>query len=398
MASVSNLPPLRLTGTAWDHMRGFVPKVATAQAFHDANPDVEIAWSKRTLHEFGHAPVEALAAAFDLIVLDHPFVGELAARRLVYPLDDLVSRAELAELAADSCGLSFPSYSWDGQSWAFPIDAAAPAAVWHPGKLGDTPPPTRWRDVLSLARSGRVILANFHADCFLNWLGMTTAFGGRPGAAPDRIVERAAGTLAAECLQEASRLADPRSFEANPIAVCRLLASDDRVAYCPTAFTYGVYGAADYQAPPLKFGDPPALGEGKVPRTILGGTGLAISTRCTGRVLDAAVRYARYVASRPVQAGLYIQSGGQPARASAWAAARERNLWNGFFADTAGVMERAIMRPRFTGFVAFQGTAGAALQAYLRGEIGVAEALERLDAAYRACRAAPGAEAADASA
>ncbi len=398
MVNVSSVSQIHLTGTAWDHMRGFVPKVATAQAFHDANPEVEIAWSKRTLHEFGHAPVEQLAAEFDLIVLDHPFVGELAARRLVHPLNELLSRDELDDLARDSCGLSLSSYIWEGQLWAFPIDAAAPAAVWHPGKLGDTPPPTRWSDVLALARSGRVILANFHADCFLNWLGMTTAFGGRPGESPDCIVDRHAGTLAAECLNEVSRIADPRSFETNPIAACRLLASDDRVAYCPMAFTYGVYGAAEYQASPLKFGNPPALGEGSIPRTILGGTGLAISTRCTGRARDVAVRYARYVASRDVQAGLYIQSGGQPARASAWTAARGKNLWNGFFADTAQVMERAIMRPRFTGFVAFQGVAGAFLQAYLRGEIDVADALERLNAAYRACRAASGAEAADASA
>lgn len=387
---MNNSPTVQLTGIGWDHTRGFVPKVATAQAFHDANPDIDIVWSRRTLHEFGHAPVEELAAGFDLIVLDHPFVGELAARRLVHPLEEVLSPEELEELASDSCGLSFSSYSWDDKSWAFPIDAAAPAAVWHPGKLGEVPPPTDWSELLLLARSGRVILANFHADCFLNWLGMTTAFGGKPGEAPDWVVERNVGTLAAECLFEISRLADPRSIDTNPIAACRLLASADPVAYCPMAFTYGVYGASEYQNPPLKFGNPPSMGEG-IPRTILGGTGLAISTRCTGKALEAAVGYARYIASRDVQAGLYISSGGQPARASAWSAASAANRGNGFFADTAGVMDRAIMRPRFQGFVAFQGSAGAHLQSYLRGEIGVADALERLDAAYRLARSGTGA-------
>ena len=331
MVNVSSVSQIHLTGTAWDHMRGFVPKVATAQAFHDANPEVEIAWSKRTLHEFGHAPVEQLAAEFDPIVLDHPFVGELAARRLVHPLNELLSRDELDDLARDSCGLSLSSYIWEGQLWAFPIDAAAPAAVWHPGKLGDTPPPTCWSDVLALARSGRVILANFHADCFLNWLGMTTAFGGRPGESPDCIVDRHAGTLAAECLNEVSRIADPRSFETNPIAACRLLASDDRVAYCPMAFTYGVYGAAEYPASPLKFGNPPLSVKAVSPERFWVGRASpsAPDARAGRGTSRCAMRGTSLRAT--CRRGLYIQSGGQPARqcvdSGTWQEPLERLLW-----------------------------------------------------------------------
>ena len=38
-------------------------------------------WDRRSLHAFGEAPLEAVLADYDLVVYDHPFVGEIARRR-----------------------------------------------------------------------------------------------------------------------------------------------------------------------------------------------------------------------------------------------------------------------------------------------------------------------------
>jgi len=41
-----------LRGITWDHTRGFLPMVATAQRFSELHPDVRITWEKRSLQHF----------------------------------------------------------------------------------------------------------------------------------------------------------------------------------------------------------------------------------------------------------------------------------------------------------------------------------------------------------
>jgi hypothetical protein len=55
--------PFHLTGIKWHHSRAFPPLVATAQRYEETHPGVRIHWQKRTLDEFGHAPVDVLAPA-----------------------------------------------------------------------------------------------------------------------------------------------------------------------------------------------------------------------------------------------------------------------------------------------------------------------------------------------
>ena len=76
--------PTILRGITWNHTRGYLPLVATAQRFSELNPGIEIVWEKRSLKAFEEYPVERLAADYDLIVLDHLFSG-YAARRPELP-------------------------------------------------------------------------------------------------------------------------------------------------------------------------------------------------------------------------------------------------------------------------------------------------------------------------
>ena len=148
---------MKLTGITWDHTRGYAPMPATAEAYRREHPDVEIVWEKRTLHDFGAFDVEQLAQRFDLVVLDHPWAGFMAARKCYIPLDQYVSKEAMADLAKSTVGPSHRSYEWDGHQWAFAIDAATLVAGYRPdllAKIGETIPKT-WKDLLKLARTAR---------------------------------------------------------------------------------------------------------------------------------------------------------------------------------------------------------------------------------------------------
>ncbi len=92
----------RLTGITWNHTRGFLPMVATAQRFAEIHPGIEVIWQKRSLQAFGDQPLEELAPQFDLLVIDHPFVGYAAANAVLLPLDMYLPMEFLADQAANS--------------------------------------------------------------------------------------------------------------------------------------------------------------------------------------------------------------------------------------------------------------------------------------------------------
>src|SRR5208283_4346193 len=93
-----------LRGMTWDDARGYLPLAATARRFSELNPGVAIEWGKRSLKSFEEFPVEQLAADYDLVVLDHPFVGHAAKHGLLLPLDGELPASFLAEQAENSVG------------------------------------------------------------------------------------------------------------------------------------------------------------------------------------------------------------------------------------------------------------------------------------------------------
>src|SRR3954464_300632 len=113
-----------LNGITWNHSRGYLPLVATAQRFMDCHPGVMLEWQKRSLQAFADEPVERLAEGFDLIVIDHPFAGYAAAHPTLISLDAHLPADFLSDQAANSVGASHDSYNFGGHQWALAIDAA----------------------------------------------------------------------------------------------------------------------------------------------------------------------------------------------------------------------------------------------------------------------------------
>ena len=144
---------VKLKGMTWSHPRGYDPMIACSKRWREKT-GVEISWEKRSLQDFETFPVEELAARYDLIVIDHPHVGQITRENCLLPIGDAAHADEIAAIAAGTVGRSYPSYNWQGRQWALPIDAAAQVMAYRADLLPE--PPSDWEAVLGLARASRV--------------------------------------------------------------------------------------------------------------------------------------------------------------------------------------------------------------------------------------------------
>jgi len=374
----------QLTGITWNHSRAFPPLVATAQRFEELNPDIQIYWEKRSLHDFGHAGLSSLAQSYDLLVIDHPMMGAVANKESLLNLSALLTSEEWRDIAEDSAGLSAESYLYEGKLYALPIDAAAPAASMRTDLLAAAgySEPTDWSDVLTLARDGVVRMPGFPADLFLNFMGICISHGSSVVAGNDVLFERSIALQALEELRELARLMPAEIYEWNLITLYQRMTSTDEFAYCPFAYTYSNYSRAGFSPKPICFADPVLLPGGVPMRTVLGGTGLGISKSCA--TTEIALRYSLYLSGRTCQSTLYGVCGGQPARRSARMSEELNRLTDGFFYRTLSSVERAYVRPRYAGYVQLQEAAGMPMATYLKEGGNAGSVLDQIDAIYRA--------------
>lgn len=359
-----------LNGITWNHTRGFLPVVATAQRFAELHSGVEVHWQKRSLQQFADAPLEALSERFDLLVIDHPSIGEAAAMGLLVQLDQHLPEDFLADQAVNAVGQSHVSYVYEGHQYALAIDAATPVAGWRPDLLARAGAelPQTWEELLALARHGLVTVPAIAIDSLMNFFMLANALRGvhgpsaEPFSTPGEVVSMAAGVEALQLLRELVQISAPGSLERNPIRTWQLLAESDSVAYCPFAYGYSNYSRPGYAANPLQAGPLVSL-RGAPLRSTLGGAGLAISAGC--KHLSEALEYVSYTASALVQRTLYTHAGGQPGHRAAWLDPALNGLTQDFFAGTLATLDAAWVRPRFPGFIAFQDRAAALVHRYL---------------------------------
>jgi multiple sugar transport system substrate-binding protein len=379
---------IALRGITWDHPRGYEPLVATAQAYMSSHPGIGISWQKRSLQEFADYPIERLADQFDLLVIDHPFVGFAAAHAVLEPLDRYLNPDQLGELERQSVGKSHASYCYDGRQWALAIDAAAHVSVYRQDlmdRYGHMVPRT-WDEVLRLAHATRggsrgwVAVPLIPVDTLMCFYTLCASAGEDPFSSDQGVVSRAVGRYALEVLRALTADCHPESLQWNPPGVLDRMSSGTEIMYCPMLFGYSNYGRVGFRTTVLQFADIPVSGDGPPRGAILGGTGLSISRRCKHPA--EASEYAAYVASAEVQCGLYFDAGGQPGYRAAWTDTRINRASNDFFVNTLRSLDGAYLRPRFDGYMAVQERAGAVLHQWLRDGDDADAALRVLDALY----------------
>lgn len=372
-----------LVGMTWDHARGFDPMVATSEAYARAHPGVTIRWEKRSLQAFADRPIEEMADRYDLMVIDHPHVGEVAGAGVLTAFDGIGRDADLDTLAAQSVGLSHPSYSFDGRQWALAIDAATPVAAFRPDQIARAP--RDWTGVMDLARSGKVAFALIPINALMTFMWMARNLGA--GIAGNSVfIDRAAGEEVLGRLGEVMALLDPRCLTLDPIGIYEWMGrTADAPAYSPFGYGYTNYSRHGYCRFPLHFTDAPGLCGTDPAGTVLGGTGIAVSAASTQR--EIATDYALWIAGADCQKGVFFGSGGQPGNAVAWEDAACNAATHDFFCATRRTLDSAWLRPRYDGYMGFQDRGGDIVHAFLRGEAPARATLDALQAAYEESRA-----------
>ena len=367
---------IRLRGMTWDHRRAIDPLLAAQPLFAARHPGIDVAWSSRPLHGFEFTSVAELARDYDMIILDHPFCGDIAASKCLTPLDDVLT----GEQRSVFVGPSLATYVYAGQTWAVPVDAACQVAVSRPDLMErtDAGVPTEWAALIDLCRrAGRrgfklaIGLKGVHS--LMTFFTLCANLGKPCATTPDQpFVDLPTARAALEHLRELLALCPKEALDWNSIALHDAMAARDDLLFCPAVYCYATYAEAD-QRRPLRFHDFPGL-RGCAGSTI-GGTGLGISAHC--RNPEAALTYARFAATSAAQAAFALNHG-QPARVDCWNDAAIDARFGGCYGSTLKTMEGCWIRPRFAGYLGFQAQAGDLIEQHLRGGIDETDLLDRL--------------------
>lgn len=373
----------------WNHKRGFGPLLRLSERFAAGRPGVRIEWDRRSLKDFGDYPVDALAEAYDILLIDHPHVGISAAQGVLAPLDDWIPRDYLDDQAAHSVGPSHRSYAWEGRQWALAVDAAAQVSCCRPDLIGGRRLPATWTEVrewtASLPAGRRIGWPLCPTDAMCSFLSLCANLGGeaffdeREGIAPE------AGAAALELMQTLLPHLHESSLASNPIQMYDRMSASDDIVYVPLAFGYTNYARSTFAGRRLRFGDIPSA-TGRPERSLLGGVGIAVSAKSAQ--IPLAVAFAMLAASPEAQRTDYYDAGGQPGHASAWEDERTNADSGGFFRATRETLERSYMRPRTAVFPAYQEQAGLLLhEALVRARGGrpspASATIAALNALYR---------------
>lgn len=341
----------QITGVAWAHRRCWGPLDADADEskFH-------IRWNRRSLYSFGEGDLGEFADANDLIIYDHPFVGDVCDRGLMLDLRQFLGADDIEMLERNQVGASYKSYHFDDGIWALPIDSAATTAAWRPNLLREIgcELPKTIDDVFDLARRAKeqgkwVAWAAKPTDLFCSYISMVASMGMAVGHEEGPFTPRELSAEVVEKMKMLRGLVHPKSLQWNPIQLFDHMSSNDDVVYSPYAFNYVNYSTANERG--LAFGSSPRMVSDQPARGLLGGAGIGISAK--SRNPEAAFAYAMRLIDPAFQASDYVANGGQPGMRSAWVSPECDEMANGFFSNCLQAMDDAFLRPTIPGFVSF---------------------------------------------
>jgi multiple sugar transport system substrate-binding protein len=371
-----------LKGITWGHSRGITPLLAVSQRYAELHPGVEIIWKKRSLQEFADFPIERLTKDYDLLIIDHPWVGCAAATNCVLPLNEYLSGEYLQDQLINSTGQSHLSYNYDNKQWALAIDAATPAASYRKDLMekNNARLPQDWEQLLKLAKMGRVAVPAIPIDLLMNFYTFCIAQGEEPFKSKEQVVSAGAGISAIEMMKELYRLVDKKMFDSNPIAIAEMMTTGDDYWYCPFAYGYSNYSRSGYAEALLHYSDVISVNGNKLSTTI-GGTGLAVSAFSAHR--EHAIKFASMAVSANCQRTMYMQHGGQPGHRLAWTDEEANRLTNNFFKAVLPVMDNGYLRPRYNGYLHFQDMAGIPLQKCILQDGDAAATIKDINKIYR---------------
>ncbi|MDQ0839921.1 extracellular solute-binding protein [Sphingomonas faeni] len=359
-------------GLTWDHPRGH-NALAEAARLTGAAGTGSIAWDTHSLEGFESRPIAEQCALYDLVVLDHPHVGEAVASDCIVPLEELFAADEIAALEADTVGPSLASYRFAGRHWALPLDAATQVMAYRSD--WNEAPPTSWDAVIALSERAPVALSLAGPHAALSFQSVCGALGADPASPRDAFIDRDIARAAYAILARLTKDATRKAATLNPIAMLEAIASGTGPVLCPLIYGYVNYSTQGV----IAYADAPSGPGGRIGST-LGGTGIAVSRRAqvTAPLLD----HLRWLMSDAAQRTFIPRHDGQPSLRSAWTDPQVDAAANGFYSATRATIEAALVRPRHDHAIAFQTEASALLRAGLLDGSSADRVLDAVDLAY----------------
>ncbi|MGQ3026834.1 MAG: extracellular solute-binding protein, partial [Ferrovibrionaceae bacterium] len=225
------------TGLTWDHPRGYNALAAAAAA------DPVIAWSRQPLEGFEAHPIGELCATYDIVVLDHPHIGEAVAEACLQPLDTLFTADEITAWASATIGPCMASYRYGGRYWALPLDAATQVMA-RRADLVDGPAPQTWDEVAALARRVPVCLSLAGPHAALSLMSIAVALGEPPAARdPERFLSDETARAAFALMTQIDATAPAFTRALNPIGLLAAMAGGNDLALCPLVYGYAELSA-----------------------------------------------------------------------------------------------------------------------------------------------------------
>ena len=335
----------KLKGMTWDHPRGYLGLEAATEVYAEET-GTQITWDRRSLQAFADEPIDGLAARYDFIVLDHPHVGLVADGQSLLPLPKPASPDLM------SLGGSLESYIWRGELWAYPIDAACQVAVKRPDLCpGDHAFPN-WDALLTDRPSVSIVTPLLPVDAFDMMLTLIAGRGEEDlPFSREEFCSEENGLLSLRVLKALYRAGPSEAVDWNPIKALEAMSTTDDFAYSPCLFGYINYARPGFRKHVLTYCDLPSFQGTNVKRGILGGAGIGVSAKT--KYPEDAIAFARWIASEPVQSGVYLANEGQPAHRQSWINRGSDPAYSGFLRGALSTIEDAWTRPRDVWFLGF---------------------------------------------
>jgi multiple sugar transport system substrate-binding protein len=343
-----NINKINLRGITWDHPRGYDPLIAVSEEYSKLHPNFSVKWDVRTLREFGDMPIEKLIGKYDLITIDHPYMGQADNKNLLVPIENYLSEKELVEHTKQSVGNSFQSYFYNDHLYALPIDAAALVSASRKNLLSDLClhiPVTR-EELKNIYRkipnTFSVAWPLCSVDLWCTFLTLGAQDAGR-NFIHNYCINEFIGIDVLDEIKYHLEYLHSDSINMNPIQVLERMSTDDEIIYSPYLFGYTNYSREGYKKYIVNFSDCP-INPGSNVSSILGGVGLGISSNC--KYINEAVDYVKFVADPFVQETIFTKHGGQPGNLNAWKNEDNNILCHDFFKNTINTLQNAYLRPQ----------------------------------------------------
>jgi len=349
-----------LKGITWDHPRGFNSIVASSNLYHAHNSLVNIEWYTRSLKEFGDQPISELVEKFDLLMIDHPFVGEAHKYNLLVPLETMLPSSLLNKHESLHIGHSYPSYTYEKSQYALPIDASAQFTAFNSQMISKASIPTTWEDYLDQLKDSKfknsVLWPLCPTDLWCSLLTVCAQIDG--GDFFEQGFKREIVFQGIEHLKIHTSGLNPICWDSNPINALEQM-KQNNFAYSPLLFGYAHYSN---KSTSIQFTNPIAFNP-DYPLTLLGGVGIAVSSYSPHR--EVLTEFLTFLFQHS-SIDAYFLAGGQPSLKEVWKNNAYNESTHDFFLNTSKSMENTYIRPKKPGFHRFQKEASELFHAQYR--------------------------------